>query len=265
MSIESAAAVTTPGNPYPPATGWTDRHVSVAISPSNSPTSIGLSSLLSTKSQDVAFSLEDGGTVTAHRLILEAQAPTLHTLSSQSTGLNDPFPIPFKTVEFTTMMNLTYGLNPSPNLKLDELVVLLKVSNYCGAIVSKVYAEGALSNKVDTSNCATLADLACTHVCPLLLERCGCVFVSQSEEILKSEGWKTVQNNLELKGFLFDVEHNLVGHSVVALRSKIMKSGGALGDLDGSIETLAKNLERLASDPNDANESKKKISPPPQD
>jgi hypothetical protein len=106
--------------------------------------SIGLLALISSDSHDVAFSLKDGETVNAHRLILEAQAPTLYTLASEATGVDDPFPIPYDKGPFKEMMNITYGKQPSPFQSRDELVDLLKVSNYCGTIASKLHAEESL-------------------------------------------------------------------------------------------------------------------------
>jgi hypothetical protein len=135
----------------PPTTGWPPGY-SVTIVPLSGPPAspntlpvpalVGFSALLTTnESHDVAFSLKDGTTVTAHRLILEAQAPTLYTLASEATGVDDPVHIPYDRAPFSVMLSITYGNKPSPDLKPVELVKLLHVSNYCGAVASKIHVE----------------------------------------------------------------------------------------------------------------------------
>jgi hypothetical protein len=148
------------------------------------------------------------------------------------------------------MISITYGKPPSPNQSLDKLVDLLKVSNYYGAIASKIHAEEALSRLTDIANCAMLGDIACTLVCPLLLEACGRVFVANPKEVMKSEGWKfidktTMQYFLEVKCEIVNPKE----HSIAKLRSDLMKAGCELVDLDRDLVTLKKNLKRLTEAP----------------
>jgi hypothetical protein len=217
----------------PPTTGWPAGYsVEVPnhppahahpVSPIASPIVLGFKALLTTsKSHDVAFTLKDGETVTAHRLILEAQSPTLFTLASETGGLDDPFPVHYNKPAFIEMINITYGRKPT-ELKVEQLVDLLKVSNYCGAIASKLHAEEALSTKIDISNCAMLGDLSCTLVCPLLLEACGRVFIAKPKTVMKSEGWKfidktTMQYFLEVKCEIVNPKK----HSIAELRNDLM-------------------------------------------
>jgi hypothetical protein len=150
------------------------------------------------------------------------------------------------------MMNITYGKKPSPNQSLDELVDLLKVSNYCGAIAAKLHAEESLSKLTEIANCAMLGDLSCTLVCPLLLEACGKVFVANPAEVMKSEGWKTAKSNNDVLQYFMEVQNKIVNsndQSVADLRSKLMEAGCVLVDLDGDLLTLEKNLRRLTEAP----------------
>ena len=83
---------------HPPTTGWATGysvgivHLSPSSTPVNpiNPTTLGFAALFaSSKSHNVTFSLKDGATITAHRFILEPQAPTLYSLASEATGLDD--------------------------------------------------------------------------------------------------------------------------------------------------------------------------------
>jgi hypothetical protein len=248
--------------PYPPSTGWPAGYTVAIVNTSPPapapvilpllPAILGFRNLYnSSNSHDVAFTLQDG-TVHAHRVILEAQAPTLHTLASEADGLDDPIPIPYKCTEFNEMLSISYGMPPSPDLTLDALIALLKVSNYCGAVASKLYSEEALSKLIDSTNCATLADLAFTLVCPLLIQNCGKHFLSKPVEVMKSGAYKGARSNNELTQYFLELQTGVTDPSeqpVNEVRSKLMEKSCELVDLDGDSVTLAKNLKRINETP----------------
>jgi hypothetical protein len=66
---------------------------------------------------------------------------------------------------------------------------------------------------------------------------------------MKSEGWKTTKNNIDLLHYLLNKIADPKVRSVSELRSKLMKAGCALVDLDGDLVTLEKNLKRLTTPP----------------
>jgi hypothetical protein len=243
----------------PPTTGWPAGysveflHLSPPapvhpVSPIASPIALGFTSFLTkSKSHDIAFALKDGSTVTAHRVIIEAQAPTLLSIASEASELDAPISIPYDKGPFNEMMNITYGKPPSLNLNVEQLVDLLKVSNYCGAIASKLHAEDALSRLIDPNNCWMLGDLSCALVCPLLFENCSHFFITNEAEVMNSEGWKIAKNNVDLPKFLSTAAMQPpVIPSVLDIRCQLMVAPGCkLADLDGSKQALVDNLERL--------------------
>jgi hypothetical protein len=163
--------------------------------------------------------------------------------------MDSTIPSPFLTTSLSSPRS--YGKKPS-KLKIQELVNLLHVSNYCGAIASKIHAEEILSTKIDKSNCAMLGDLSCTLVYPLLLQNCGRVFVANPAEVMKSEGWKTAQSNNDLTRYFLEEKCEIANpkkHSIAKLRIDLMKAGCELVDLDGDLVTLEKNLKRLTAPP----------------
>jgi hypothetical protein len=66
---------------------------------------------------------------------------------------------------------------------------------------------------------------------------------------MKSEGWKTVKNNIDLLHYLLNKIADSSELSVAKLRSKLMEAECVLVDLDGDLLTLEKNLERLTEAP----------------
>jgi hypothetical protein len=150
------------------------------------------------------------------------------------------------------MLNLTYGKPPSANLTVEELVELLKVSDFCGAIASKIHAEVAVEKLLDTSNCAMLAELAFSRDCPLLLEQCGHFFLAKRDAVMESKGYEKIKQNADLMEYLNEFGTTKMDPpmvlSVYHLRTTLMVTPGCmLTDLDGCKKALISNLMRLTA------------------
>jgi len=196
----------------------------------------------------------------AHRNIILARAPILASLTED---IEDGTPIPVEDVDpgiFRMLLRFVYGGEvPPKDVLKDEARTLIRAADRFGVTGLKLSAEVALaSSGINVENCAELILFADGTNCAMLKEAAMDYFVTNSVEIMASDGYKDVKESPDILQELLlamsagGKKRPASGNSngdfkrmrVSTLRHKLDKKGL---DVDGSKDMLVARLENAVA------------------
>ena len=198
-------------------------------------------------------------TIHAHRLIIDARAPTLAALLGEGDSSN-PCVVPIQNTDpdlFRDVLRFVYGGRIPDEARLKEHGrELVDISNQFGCTGLKHAAEAKLaSSAIDDDNCAELILFADAKNCAMLKEVAMTFFVANASQIMQSEDFAKVKESTDMMQELMEAgfgskkrtasgdtsdESAFKRMRVGALRQNLDEKGL---DPDGSREVLISRLE----------------------
>lgn len=209
-------------------------------------------------------------TIHAHRLIIDARAPTLAALLGEGDSSNTCV-VPIQNTDpdlFQDVLRFVYGGRIPEEARLKEHGrELVDISNRFGCMGLKHAAEAKLaSSAIDVGNCAELIIFADAKNCAMLKEVAMTFFVANASQIMQSEDFAKVKESTDLMQELMEAgfggkkraasgdtpnESAFKRMRVGALRQNLDEKGL---DPDGSREVLISRLEDFDTNNEDGDE-----------
>ena len=207
----------------------------------------------SSETADVIFIVE-GREYYAHKNVLGLCAKMLLELSKDSKIIHIPY---IKKETFQKLLEFMYTVKVPDIKDSSSATELLLAADKYDHIHLKLYVESVIADKfITVENTANMLIIGDAHSCALLKETAINMFLSNSDAVMKSEGWSKVQESTriltELLGKLSDqlaLKNNpstnidniddINKMDVITLRENLTEANL---DVDGSREILIKRL-----------------------
>lgn len=206
---------------------------------------------------DVVFEIDQGKErelFYAHSCVLNVRAPLLAALV-EDYEKNTYIPVGNTTPEiFRPLLRFVYGGElPPEDILLENAQMFIKVADRFGCTCLKLAAEAKLVNSgITTKNAADLILLADATNCAMLKEAAMEHFVANTVDVMKSEGFKKVEESARIltelisalalgtKAYSSCPDKEYKQMRVATLRQKLRKKGFGI---DGSKEMLILRLK----------------------
>ena len=144
------------------------------------------SSLLEDSStHDVIFKTSDGGSVSAHRVIVAAGSPVFHAMLYGGTKESNEKEIELPTVNFVVLqMLVNFVYTGKVQTSLDDCLDLLQAAHYFGITSLESLCVDMMVASLDLHNCSNIITIAFHQQFDLLFKRCLAVMEAKASEII---------------------------------------------------------------------------------